>query len=143
MISTPLSGQNISTKALGLNNFGRVDITEDYKYPEGSALEMITTHRALHLTNNKIVSDTADDLKYNLYTQPDVLVGKDVVLRLNIKNTSPNHRNVKIMIGGSVLTYNGIPIKNLPLRKADETVHRQTGKFRFHLQFWHNFFPLF
>lgn len=120
-------GQNISTKAIGLKSFERVDITEDYKYPEGSALEMITTQRALHLTNNKIVSDTADDLKYSLYTQPDVVVGKDIVLRLNIKNTAPNNRNVKIIIGGSVLTYNGIPIKNLQLRKAEELVYRQTG----------------
>lgn len=89
---------------------------------------MITTQRALHLTNNKIVSDTTEDLKYSLYTQPDVVVGKDIVLRLNIKNTAPNNRNVKIIIGGSVLTYNGIPIKNLQLRKAEELVYRQTGR---------------
>ena len=89
---------------------------------------MITTQRALHLTNNKIVSDTTEDLKYNLYTQADVVVGKDIVLRLNIKNTAPNNRNVKIIIGGSVLTYNGIPIKNLQLRKAEELVYRQTGE---------------
>ena len=122
------SGQNISTKSVGLHQFGRTDITEDYKYPEGTALEMITTQRALHLTNNKIVSDTADDLKYSLYTQADILVGKEIVLRLHIKNTAPNNRNVKIMVGGNVLTYNGIPIKNLPLRKAEELVYRQTGE---------------
>ena len=104
-----------------------MDITEDYKYPEGSALELITSKRALHLTNNKIVSDTADDLKYSLYTQSEVMVGKDVVLRLHIKNTAANNRNIQIMTGGHVLTYNGIAIKKLPMRKAHEVVYRNTG----------------
>ncbi|XP_066922576.1 protein-glutamine gamma-glutamyltransferase 4-like [Clytia hemisphaerica] len=128
-VDRKLIGQNISTKAIGREQYRRVDITEDYKYPEGSALELITSQRALHLTNNKIVSDTVDDLKYSLYAQNEVMVGKDVVLRLHIKNTAVNNRNVQIMVGGHVLTYNGIAIKKLPMRKTHEMVHRQTDTY--------------
>ena len=80
-----------------------------------------------------------DDLKYSLYTQNDVMVGKDVVLRLHIKNTAVNNRNVQIMIGGHVLTYNGIAIKKLPMRKAHEIVHRQTGQYYSLLLYFANF----
>jgi len=98
-----IQGQKISTKALGKNNYQRLDITEDYKYPEGSALELITVKRALHLTDNKLVSDTPSDLKYSLYTAPSIEVGKDIILRLNVKNTSPKNRNIKIITGRFII----------------------------------------
>ena len=104
-----------------------MDITEDYKYPEGSALELITVKRAMHLSNNKIVSDTPEDLKYDLKTDSHIQVGKDITLRLNIRNTAVKNRKVKVMIGGNVLTYNGVSLDHLPIRKAEVEVKQQTG----------------
>lgn len=83
----------------------------------------------MHLSNNKIVSDTPSDLKFSLKTDHHIQVGNDITLNVHIKNTATSNRNVKIMIGGNVLTYNGVSLDNLPMRKADVIVNRKKGIF--------------
>lgn len=82
----------------------------------------------MHLSNNKIVSDTPEDLKYNLKTDHHIEAGQDITLKLHIRNTAESNRNVRLMIGGNLLTYNGISLDNLPMRKTDVIVKRNTGR---------------
>ena len=121
-------GQKISTKGIGHDNFNRVDITDDYKYPEGSALELITVKRAMRLSHNKIIKDMPQDLKFELSSDPHVPVGKDIALRLNIRNSGTKNLPVRIMIGGNIVMYNGMALDKIPLKRWDIMVKRQDGK---------------
>ncbi|XP_057290288.1 coagulation factor XIII A chain-like [Hydractinia symbiolongicarpus] len=130
-VDRKLIGQNISTKAIGPNTFNRVDISEEYKYPEGSALELATVKRALHLSNNKIIKDTSNDLDFSLTTEPHVSVGSDIKLRLSIRNTAARDLSTKVMIGGHIVMYNGMSLDKIAVKKSDVKVNRKGGEICF------------
>lgn len=89
---------------------------------------MATVKRALHLSNNKIIKDTANDLEFSLTTEPHVSVGSDIKLRLSIRNTASRDLSTKVMIGGHIVMYNGMSLDKIAVKKSDVKVNRKGGE---------------
>uniref|UniRef100_A0A803YID1 protein-glutamine gamma-glutamyltransferase n=1 Tax=Meleagris gallopavo TaxID=9103 RepID=A0A803YID1_MELGA len=114
---TEIIGRFISTKAVGSNS--RVDITYNYKYPEGSSEERRVYKKALakifgsHITEGHTASPherLSDSVrnpgisgKFKLAEPP--VFGKDINLILILNNLSTDHKTVKVDISASSVLY--------------------------------------
>ncbi|KAM9285136.1 protein-glutamine gamma-glutamyltransferase 6-like [Morus bassanus] len=114
---TEIIGRFISTKAVGSNS--RVDITYNYKYPEGSSEERRVYKKALakifgsnttegHMESpHERPSETARNPgisgKFKLAEPP--VFGKDVTLILILNNLTSDHKTVKVDISASTVLY--------------------------------------
>ncbi|XP_061816545.1 coagulation factor XIII A chain isoform X1 [Nerophis lumbriciformis] len=99
-------GRLVLTKAAGTQD--RRDITEQYKFPEGSAeertvLEKAEMYSCLRETSNPPIADV-DLLLSNL----EVSLGNDFQLSLEFVNRSNHRRTVEAYISGSVIYYTGV-----------------------------------
>ncbi|KAM9296689.1 protein-glutamine gamma-glutamyltransferase 6-like [Gastrophryne carolinensis] len=132
-------GKCISTKALGSD--GRVDITDNYKYPEGSAEERavylkarkklikmgiidkdgsnkqgIGKKRRRKRTNNSADSENEKenlDIKGNFKLTSSMVFGDDISLTLILTNTGEQTQHVKVKLSMSSIEYTGKPIVEL------------------------------
>ena len=112
-------GQYISTKGIGRNNWDRVDITDDYKYPEGSSLEDIAVRRALRLSNNPDIRPNSKDVKFTVRTSNYVYVGHDVKVTIEMRNTGMKRLQIQATLSGSVVMYNGVSLDRISPEKAE------------------------
>ena len=85
----------------------------------------------MHLSNNRMVTDGPSDLQYVVNTDPVITAGKDIYIKLNIKNRAPSDLPIRVMIGGNVIAYNGIPLEKLPIKRWDISINRHGCKQRF------------
>ena len=120
-----LSGQRISTKGIGKNNWKRVDITEDYKYPEGTSLEDIAVRRALRLSNNPTIRPNSKDVTFTVRTSSYVYVGHDVRVTIEMRNTGLKTLKIQATLSGNVVMYNGVSLNKVP----SETTEVQLGPY--------------
>uniref|UniRef100_A0A8B9T8V3 protein-glutamine gamma-glutamyltransferase n=1 Tax=Anas platyrhynchos TaxID=8839 RepID=A0A8B9T8V3_ANAPL len=92
---TEIIGRFISTKAVGSNS--RVDVTYNYKYPEGSSEERRVYKKALTVRKPGISG------KFKLAEPP--VFGKDVTLILILNNLTSDHKTVKVDMSASTVLY--------------------------------------
>ncbi|OCT62794.1 hypothetical protein XELAEV_18043885mg [Xenopus laevis] len=119
-------GQTISTKTVGSTS--REDVTNDYKYPEGSSEERdvyFKAQRQLAESSTGIIAlSAASSVKtaarapkcaisctFELIAQPQF--GEDITIILNLKNGSSGNRNVKLNWTATSIVYNRTPFKEI------------------------------
>ncbi|KAM4691832.1 uncharacterized protein WCC33_016625 [Rhinophrynus dorsalis] len=121
-------GQFTSTKAVGA--FTRVDVTNDYKYPEGSAKEREINAKARQLIQGSSARmagfagfgmggaaaaapapkpEITGDFKVS--GQPQV--GDDFTIDLCIKNTAADNKDVKVSMTATTIVYTRAPVKEI------------------------------
>ncbi|XP_070710439.1 protein-glutamine gamma-glutamyltransferase 6 [Pempheris klunzingeri] len=108
-------GQNISTKAVGLNM--REDITNSYKHREGSARERTIFKRAARLSSGDDEEAGAADkpLEVDMKIEEDtkMLSGQDVKLRLKLSSRDRTSRTLFIRVNAQAMRYNGKPAHSI------------------------------
>ncbi|KAJ8778023.1 hypothetical protein J1605_001175 [Eschrichtius robustus] len=111
-----LVGKNISTKAVGSNT--RVDVTENYKYPEGSSQERQAFEKALrklkpYVTFRATAAErlSTEELKPSISGKFKITgaltVGKEVNLALMFKNLTSDSKTVMVNMTAWTIVYNG------------------------------------
>ncbi|KAM9335195.1 protein-glutamine gamma-glutamyltransferase 2-like [Symphorus nematophorus] len=107
---TTTVGQNISTKAVGLNM--RNDVTNNYKYREGSAMERAVFKRALNRVNSG--DDPGDDsteetmkVEMKFEEETNMVSGQDIKLKLKLSNKDRCSRTMVIRVNAQSMRYNG------------------------------------
>ncbi|XP_019500603.1 PREDICTED: erythrocyte membrane protein band 4.2 isoform X2 [Hipposideros armiger] len=112
--NTKYVGSNISTKGVGSDRCE--DITQNYKYPEGSpqekeVLERVQKDRLEHKKDNGIHPpslETADPLYLFLESPSSLPLRGDVKLSVTLVNPSDQEKEVQLAIGVQAMYYNGI-----------------------------------
>ncbi|XP_006881732.1 PREDICTED: protein-glutamine gamma-glutamyltransferase E [Elephantulus edwardii] len=109
-------GKYISTKAVGSNS--RMDVTEKYKYPEGSAQERQVFEKALgKLKPNRLFNPTSAESSEGEDRAPSIsgkfkvngilAVGQEVNLSLLLKNLTSDMKTVTVHMTAWTIVYNG------------------------------------
>ncbi|KAK2861622.1 hypothetical protein Q5P01_001155 [Channa striata] len=124
-------GQNISTKAVGSNK--RSNITDTYKYPEGSEKERDVYKHAS--SENPGESENVENggtenqappftMRFDEVTKP--MNGQDLSLMLVLHSESPAARQLSINISVQAMRYNGSPTVNIKSDVKEETLQPGT-----------------
>uniref|UniRef100_A0A8D0F6F3 protein-glutamine gamma-glutamyltransferase n=1 Tax=Strix occidentalis caurina TaxID=311401 RepID=A0A8D0F6F3_STROC len=114
---TEIIGRFISTKAVGSNS--RVDVTHNYKYPEGSSEERRVYKKALaKIFGSNITeghTESPDERSSETIRNPGIsgkfklaeppVFGKDITLILILNNLSFDHKTVKVDMSASTILY--------------------------------------
>ncbi|XP_031750709.1 protein-glutamine gamma-glutamyltransferase E [Xenopus tropicalis] len=127
-------GQYISTKAVG--NFSRQDVTDQYKFPEGSKEERDSLHKAQGLTarsdrvmlasrrlNATAARVVEDKPPIQEAPKPEIIgtfklsgelqVGQDFTVTLNLKNPTSSKKQVNAKWTLTAIVYNRTPVKEI------------------------------
>uniref|UniRef100_A0A8C9VEG6 protein-glutamine gamma-glutamyltransferase n=1 Tax=Scleropages formosus TaxID=113540 RepID=A0A8C9VEG6_SCLFO len=111
-------GQNISTKAVG--SYERMDITRNYKYPEGSAKERQVFEEAVRrcqrLTIRGGISDVSPatpDVSVKIVEVGQSINGKDLDLSLSLRSDQSKPLTLKIQLNARAVLYTGFSISNV------------------------------
>ncbi|XP_018419789.1 PREDICTED: protein-glutamine gamma-glutamyltransferase E-like, partial [Nanorana parkeri] len=119
-------GQLTSTKAVGA--FQRRDITNDYKYPEGSDKEREIFEKAKQIVKPPVTmvgSATAREMFSDSSAPPipefsasfkkaaETQVGDDLKLSLTFKNSVAESQKIKVNMTASAIIYNSKPVKDI------------------------------
>ncbi|XP_034508948.1 protein-glutamine gamma-glutamyltransferase E-like, partial [Ailuropoda melanoleuca] len=120
-------GQRTSTKAVGRNE--RVDVTNLYKHPEGTAKEREIFNKARSklprsssrmmafsaASGERVADVPAQKPEYSgkFSVEGSLDVGTDVHLQLILKNESPDSRTVTVKISATTITYTRKPVKEV------------------------------
>ncbi|KAJ8259402.1 hypothetical protein GJAV_G00168860 [Gymnothorax javanicus] len=107
-------GKNISTKSVGSNK--RLDITETYKYPEGSAEERQAFDEALKRTKQLKKPEAAEEepppeISVEIEECSIPVMGNDIDLVIKLKGHTA--RNLMIFANAKVKLYNGKLHRNI------------------------------
>ncbi|KAF4017350.1 hypothetical protein G4228_008698 [Cervus hanglu yarkandensis] len=112
--NTKYFGNNISTKNVDCDRCE--DITQNYKYPEGSSqekmvLEKVQKYRIKHKKDDDIYPPCCetDDLLYLLMKAPSsIVLGENVEFSVKLLNPSDQEKEVQLAIGLQAVYYNGV-----------------------------------
>ncbi|XP_077357690.1 coagulation factor XIII A chain [Festucalex cinctus] len=99
-------GRMVLTKAPG--GWSRRDITDRYKFPEGSAEERTALEKAEAYSCKRLTSDLPAAEVDLLLSNVEVSVGDDFELNLKLVNRSSSRRTVEAYVSGSVVYYTGV-----------------------------------
>jgi len=119
-------GKMISTKEP--NGPGRLDVTEEYKYPEGSDEEKAAVLRAVKRSTkfdffNQIYDATGcDDIVVELEDTDKLQVGQDVVVKLRAENKGKAKREVSLGVTISSMYYTGVVHDEIQTKSCDVTL---------------------
>ncbi|KFQ25330.1 Protein-glutamine gamma-glutamyltransferase 6, partial [Mesitornis unicolor] len=122
-------GKFISTKALGTNS--RVDVTANYKYPEGSLKERQVYRKALKLLGvrstgkrtkitrrrrssgarrqNTTQPAEKPSISAKLILNTSPVIGQDILLTLALRNLSSDFKTIKVKLRASAILYTRKP----------------------------------
>ncbi|XP_003411669.2 protein-glutamine gamma-glutamyltransferase E [Loxodonta africana] len=132
-------GKYISTKAVGTNS--RMDVTEKYKYPDGSAQERQVFQKALEkLRPNLLFRATSAESSERDVQKPSIsgkfkvtgllVVGQEVNLALNLKNLASGRKTMTVNMTAWTIVYNGTLVHEvwkdsftISLDPGEETQH--------------------
>ncbi|XP_004421535.1 PREDICTED: erythrocyte membrane protein band 4.2 [Ceratotherium simum simum] len=117
--NTKYVGNNISTKGVGVDRCE--DITQNYKYPEGSlqekeVLERVQKERMKHEKDNGIRPpslESAEPLYLFLEAPSSLPLGGDAQFSVTLHNLSDQEKNVQLSLGVQAVYYNGILVAEL------------------------------
>lgn len=121
-------GWKTSTKAVG--TFTRADVTNDYKYPEGSAKEREIFKKAANKMRPPPIAASsrmafaaargampeAPAVKPEFsgsFKNGETQVGEDLIMVLTLKSTAANTRTVKVNMTATAIIYNSTPVKEI------------------------------
>nr|XP_006111129.1 protein-glutamine gamma-glutamyltransferase 6 isoform X2 [Pelodiscus sinensis]XP_014427318.1 protein-glutamine gamma-glutamyltransferase 6 isoform X2 [Pelodiscus sinensis] len=106
-------GKAISTKAVGSNS--RVDVTNNYKYPEGSPEERDVYKKAIAKARGATLTERLSEVPNETIRKPEIsgvfklvetpVFGKDIHLNLILTNPSTENKPVKVNISASTILY--------------------------------------
>ncbi|XP_072259859.1 protein-glutamine gamma-glutamyltransferase E-like [Pyxicephalus adspersus] len=140
-------GQLTSTKAIG--SFQRRDVTDDYKYREGSDKEREIFSKATNIMKpprtmsrlagrESIMSRLADDesgsgfgaaapppepeFSASFKKVDETQVGEDLKLSLTFKNTVEKAQKIKVNITANAIIYNNTPVKDIQTESQTVTL---------------------
>ncbi|XP_008495973.2 erythrocyte membrane protein band 4.2 isoform X2 [Calypte anna] len=122
---TKYTGNNISTKSIGSERCE--DITQNYKYPEGSLQEKAALGKAYkNIKNLETTSSSEKQSSYipaapeepvnlfiHLRLKSSLLLGQDVALSIEVFNYSGGDKAIHLVVGAQSLHYYGVPITQL------------------------------
>ncbi|XP_008565510.1 PREDICTED: protein-glutamine gamma-glutamyltransferase 4 [Galeopterus variegatus] len=121
-------GKQISTKAVGQDS--RNDITNEYKFPEGSSEEKEATEHAFTLLNYERkyhLPEKKDFLEMSVQADP-VLLGNCVNFTLILKRTTATQQKVKIASSFDLQMYTGKMVANLGVFHKTAQIQGQESK---------------
>ncbi|XP_008845065.1 erythrocyte membrane protein band 4.2 [Nannospalax galili] len=112
--NTKYVGNNISTKGVGSDRCE--DITQNYKYPEGSlqekeVLERVWKEKMKHMKDNGVrppSCEPADPLYLFLEAPSSFPLGGDGQLSVTLANPTDQEKEVHLAIGAQAMYYNGV-----------------------------------
>ncbi|XP_073539969.1 protein-glutamine gamma-glutamyltransferase E-like isoform X2 [Phyllobates terribilis] len=123
-LNTRSVGKFTSTKAI--NSDERVDVTNNYKYPEGTPKEREIFKKAQSklkgsgLRRSPVAFSASPteaapvlDFSGNFTSSSDIQVGQDVTFSLNLKNTSPNEISLQVNLTASAIVYTNATVKDV------------------------------
>ncbi|XP_044152670.1 protein-glutamine gamma-glutamyltransferase E-like [Bufo gargarizans] len=130
-------GRNTSTKAVG--SFTRVDVTNDYKYPEGTAKEREIFNKAKNklrpaagFAASRMASMSLRDAQPEMaavkpefsaiFKSKETQVGEDLIMQLILKSTSTNTMTVKINMTASSIVYDSTVVKQIRTESQSVTL---------------------
>ncbi|NP_001154909.1 extracellular transglutaminase [Strongylocentrotus purpuratus] len=101
-------GNHISTKAVLAES--RQDITEEYKYKEGSSLERIAVYNASRYVakNKNFRKDIKQDVEFEVVLADGTMIGKDFSVKVIATNKSSTTRSGSVTLTGSTVFYTGV-----------------------------------
>ncbi|XP_072259861.1 protein-glutamine gamma-glutamyltransferase 5-like isoform X2 [Pyxicephalus adspersus] len=113
-VDTYSIGKSISTKCVGSN--AREDITDQYKYTEGSPQERAVFEKAVAKINTKKPfrerdSIVALDFDVSLKLAESPLIGQTIILIFRINNRSFEPKRYSINLSAQEMMYNGKPLQ--------------------------------
>uniref|UniRef100_UPI00398F3796 coagulation factor XIII A chain-like isoform X2 n=1 Tax=Pristiophorus japonicus TaxID=55135 RepID=UPI00398F3796 len=114
-VKTDEVGKLIVTKEIGSD--GRKDITDQYKYQEGSREERMAQDSAIQygVKKDQTVIETPMDATVDMHVPGNVFLGTNFEVAVELKNNSSEKRTMTAHFSGNVVFYTGVPkvqIKN-------------------------------
>lgn len=102
------AGMKISTKAVLSES--RQDITDEYKYSEGSTLERIAVYNASRYVkqNKNFRANVKQDVEFTVVVPDGTMIGSDFSVEVLVKNTSTSSRTGSVTLTGSTVYYTGV-----------------------------------
>ncbi|XP_070552434.1 protein-glutamine gamma-glutamyltransferase K-like [Ptychodera flava] len=116
-------GKRISTKKLAM--WVRDDITDEYKFPEGSERERIAVLAAVKQVESakKVYKDIKKDVQFKVHVSDEVMVGKDVEVKVKITNDhKTDAREIFVSLTCYSVRYNGVKVHKVLVKKNDVKV---------------------
>ncbi|KAM4691601.1 protein-glutamine gamma-glutamyltransferase 5-like isoform 1-T1 [Rhinophrynus dorsalis] len=106
-------GKHISTKSVGTNS--REDITNQYKYEEGSSQERAVFEKAVKTIKMKKPystkeSEVALDFDISVKLAESPLIGTNIILLFRINNKSTEAKSFSVNFSAQEMQYNGNPL---------------------------------
>ncbi|XP_036699942.1 protein 4.2 [Balaenoptera musculus] len=132
--NTKYVGNSISTKGVDCDR--REDITQNYKYPEGSlqekeVLEKVQENRMKHGEDDGIHPpslETDDPLHFFLEAPSSLALGGDARFSVNLLNPSDHDKEVQLAIGLQAVYYNGVLAAKLWTKKLVLTLSANSAE---------------
>ncbi|XP_040293043.1 protein-glutamine gamma-glutamyltransferase E-like [Bufo bufo] len=132
-------GRNTSTKAVG--SFSRVDVTQEYKYAEGTPKEREIFLKAKNKLRSaagfsgasaRMASMSLRDAQpeaaavkpefSGIFKNKETQVGEDLIMQLILKSTSTNTRTVKANMTASSIVYDSTVVKQIRTESQSVTL---------------------
>ncbi|MBN3308027.1 F13A factor, partial [Amia calva] len=105
-VNTHHVGKMVLTKEVGRD--GSKDITESYKFPEGSEEERLAMEAAVKYGMSPLsVLLPEADVEMDVHVE-DVAIGSDFKLTLQFKNKKAKPRSLNIYVSGNIVFYTGV-----------------------------------
>ncbi|KAJ8290846.1 hypothetical protein GJAV_G00018270 [Gymnothorax javanicus] len=117
-------GQNISTKAMGQDQ--REDITQLYKFPEGSKEEEQAMERASTINTEAGPSPGPDSIQLEVKSSGPARLGSPVSFSISLSNQLPRSLTLTLTAAAQLLNYSGNSIQTVKSLKQEITV--EAGK---------------
>ncbi|XP_007173646.1 protein 4.2 [Balaenoptera acutorostrata] len=132
--NTKYVGNSISTKGVDCDR--REDITQNYKYPEGSlqekeVLEKVQENRMKHGKDDGIHPpslETDDPLHFFLEAPSSLALGGDARFSVNLLNPSDHDKEVQLAVGLQAVYYNGVLAAKLWTKKLVLTLSANSAE---------------
>ncbi|CAH1269453.1 TGM1 [Branchiostoma lanceolatum] len=116
-------GWYISTKKVGCNE--REDITENYKYPEGSDQERVAVREAARYGSYPEAYEDVikkEDVEFYVNSYAKIKMGEDIQITLYMKNNSKESRHVTAHLTANASYYTGTPAGKIGELEKDVTI---------------------
>ncbi|XP_060706293.1 coagulation factor XIII A chain-like [Hemiscyllium ocellatum] len=108
-VKTDEIGKLVLTKEIGSDS--RKDITNQYKYEEGSPEERMALNTAIQygLKKEQAVTEVTMDVSLNMHVPENVLLGTNFFVGIELQNNSNEKRSTTVFLSGTVVFYTGVP----------------------------------
>ncbi|CAB1340726.1 unnamed protein product, partial [Coregonus sp. 'balchen'] len=128
-VDTTYVGRKVVTKSIGGNNYEPMDITETYKYPEGSDKDKETMKKAERTNKLRMQDDDEQEIpqanvEMTLETPVEpVMIGHDFQMAVVFRNLSEDTRTIHGFLVGSTVYYTNIQRAQFKQESFDITLN--------------------